>query len=73
MKKILDIKDNNLKPDDIMIYDGKQWITVSKGYFLGELNNKLVLQQQQITTLQKQLADLQKQVSELAIILKGVI
>ena len=73
MKKIIDIQDKNLALDDIIIYDGKQWITVKKDYFLGELNNKNVILENQIKELKNQINELKKDVSKLASILKGVI
>lgn len=73
MKKIIDIQDKNLAPDDIIVYDGKQWITVKKDYFLGELKNKNIILENQIKELKNQINELKKDVSNLASILKGVI
>lgn len=54
-----------LEKNDILVFNGKEWINISKSEFLAELNNKFCELQDKLNKLQELADNLDKKVKEL--------
>lgn len=68
---MIDVKCENLKKDDIIIWDGKKWVNCKKSYFLNDLSKDLKLLKEELKTQKNELNKAQNAIMELATIMKG--
>jgi len=68
---ILSVEVENLKKDDIIIYDGKKWINIKNCIFLGDLYNQLKIIQEELKNAKIGLKQAENTIMELASIIKG--
>ena len=77
-KVIIDLKLNNLTENDIIVYNGKEWISIKKEVFLGNVTSEIDKLRQEIKTLKDEKDNIEKDVqktkdnvSKLAKIMRG--
>lgn len=77
-KVIIDLKLNNLTENDIIVYNGKEWISIKKEVFLGKVHKKISELEKEngnlkedISNVKKDIEKMKNNISTLAKIMRG--